>query len=189
MSTVGEITQIFNGPHSVPEGTNGYLDCYNGILSSLFGEPTFRVTSPKPNCLEVIVHVDKYCLGIYQPKTALLLVVLDEEHSEDEFVAAQNMMEKWLMEADTVKIRRIPGLCVCGSRVSLSTKNAIGRNEDYYSITGRSVGFDMDLKEEDGAACFLRVVEDIWRSCDQLAYKYERFKFRRYDGKRRAGDP
>jgi hypothetical protein len=185
MGDVGEITQIFNAPHSVPGGTNGYLDCYNEILSSLFRKRTFHVTSPKPNCLEVIVDIDRYCIGVYRPKSALLLVVLDKEHSSDEFDAAQNMMEKWLMEADTVDIRTIPGLCVCGSRVSHISKDA-GYDGDDYFIGRVPAGFDMDLKEEDGAAHFVMIVEDVVRNCEQLANKYGRY--RRTDGKRRAGD-
>jgi hypothetical protein len=164
MPAVGDITEIFNAPHSVPGCPNKYLGNYNKLLSGLFEESPFLVTFPKQNCMEVVI----YSRRIRDPKSVLLLLMLDEEPSWDESVAAEDTMKTLLMEADGLEIQTIHGLCVSGTRSALYRYD---REQGVVTLDWGHVHFDLDLRGEDGASGVLEVAEDVKRMCRGLVGK------------------
>ena len=153
--TVDDITEIFRAPtSSFPGCSNDYLGVYNKLLSGLFEESCFLVTFPKQNCMEVII----YNRPIRDPKAVLLLLALDEEPTSDE----EFSMHKLLMEAKTLEIQPIHGLCAWETKVAFYRYD---REQGVVMPDRGHVHFDLDLKEEDGAGGVIEVAEDVKKMC------------------------
>jgi len=163
MHTVDDITEIFRAPtSSIPGCSNDYLGVYNKLLSGLFEESCFLVTFPKQNCMEVII----YNRPIRNPKAVLLLLALDEEPNPDDSV--EEVMQKLLMEAKALEIQTIHGLCIWETKVALYRYD---REQGVVTPNRGHVHFDLDLKEEDGAAGVIEVAEDVKRMCKLVGMK------------------
>jgi len=163
MHTVDDITEIFRAPTSnTPGCSNDYLGVYNKLLSGLFKESCFLVTFPKQNCMEVII----YNRPIRDPKAVLLLLALDEEPNSDNSV--EEVMQKLLMEAKALEIQTIHGLCVWETKVAFYRYD---REQGVVTPNRGHVHFDLDLKEEDGAAGVIAVAEDVKRMCKLVGMK------------------
>ena len=164
MHTVENITEILREPEtSLQLEGNKYLGVYNKLLSGLFEESRFLVTFPKRNCMEVVICNRR--IGI-DPKSVLVLLALDEEPNSDESSAAvDGEMRMLLMEANTPNIQTIHGLCVWETRVAFYCYH---REQGVVTPNKGHVHFDLDLKEEDGAAAVIEVAKDVKRMCKAL---------------------
>jgi hypothetical protein len=161
MHTVDDIMEMVRNPATNLPG-NKYLGVYNKLLSGLFEESRFLVTFPKQNCMEVVIC--KRRIGI-DPKSVLLLALDEEPNSDSESAAADAEMQMWWMEANTPEIQTIHGLCVWETKVAFYRYD---REQGVVTPNKGHVHFDLDMKEEDGAAAVIEVAKDVKRMCKPL---------------------
>jgi hypothetical protein len=168
MLSVDDIAKIVSKAHAIPGSiANIYLGSYNKLLNALFKEDAFVVTFlGAPNHMEVAVQNRRYPLT----KGVLLLLAADEELGWDESAPVANTLKKMLMEVNPLDIPTIHGMVVSGTRVAFYRYD---RQQAVVTPDSELIHFDFDLKNEDGVAHLLEVVEDAKRMCRGLMGKLE----------------
>ena len=118
--------------------------------------------------MAVVLHTRR--IRVRTPKPILIFLMLAEPSWNDSVALkeAEDRMRKLLTEADAPAIPTIHGVCVSGTRVTFYRYEW---DKGLFMPESGQVHFDLDLKEENGAARVLEVAEDIKRMCRALIGK------------------